>query len=828
MLVMTCEMIVSIEDTILVDDEILHTQGKREIIMINCKVEVRVPRWYCATHQWVFFISSTGMKNVWLSMEHQAILWCNQLVVQVSHTLLSLIDSKTGQPFPEANKRLAVFARMLRSGIPQSFNWMSSYRSKNATGSQVHTLSSCPNNVHWNDDGLDRDLYIQTTTMTVLAMDGRRRWLDIHKLGSDGKGHFMFVTNLAPCFGIRLHLWPDKGKSASEMAASKRVLEVTAKLVQIPSGPAPRQIEPGSQTEQAPPSAVLWLSPEDMHGFRFLTVSVAPRPTISGRPPPAASMAVGQFFNPDDGKRDLSAQFMLLSTHSQKELLLKEDHPLALNLSFTVSLGLLPISLSLTTTGCGIQRSGLLAEEAGDMENSRLCKLRCFPPIALAWDHTAGLHILPNLFSETIMVDSSPALWSSTQGSEKTTIMLLVDPHCSYKARIAVSETSAASRFLLLYSSQIVGFSFAAIFFALMRQAHAWDLDLPMPSMLVAVESNLRIPWPFLLLGFVPILFSLFISLLKSQPLPPLASFAFVSTICYVFANGSVILLVLVSQLVFYGVAIIHVFIKSRWQECEGNICLAFLHWFINLSSGFFSLRVMRVLRVNPLLVTALAAITLGCIVHPALGLFILILSHALCCHNALCSNARMKELLDFKDVGNERSQQFASKHDAGLNQNIQLEENSSSSPDSSRSFGDTQLETFHHRHGLLILHLLATLMFVPSFVAWLQRIGMGHSLPWFLDSALCIGVILHGILNSKPEFISMFSFPEICGKEVRLDFIYLLAGYYSYVAGLGLVPYRVFYAMAAIGFISCALRILYRRSREKGEPRFWQKKAFS
>lgn len=119
---------------------------------------------------------------------------------------------------------------------------------------------------------------------------------------------------------------------------------------------------------------------------------------------------------------------------------------------------------------------------------------------------------------------------------------------------------------------QIVGFSIAVIFFALMRQAHAWDLDLPMPSMLVAVESNLRIPWPFLLLGFVPILFSLFISLLKSQPLPPLASFVFVSTICYVFANGSVILLVLVSQLVFYGVAIIHVFIKSR-LVCLSSLC---------------------------------------------------------------------------------------------------------------------------------------------------------------------------------------------------------------------------------------------------------------
>ena len=28
--------------------------------------------------------------------------------------------------------------------------------------------------------------------------------------------------------------------------------------------------------------------------------------TISGRPPPAASMAVGQFFNPEDGQRKFS------------------------------------------------------------------------------------------------------------------------------------------------------------------------------------------------------------------------------------------------------------------------------------------------------------------------------------------------------------------------------------------------------------------------------------------------------------------------------------------------------------------------------------------
>lgn len=48
----------------------------------------------------------------------------------------------------------------------------------------MHTASVCPSNVHWSDDGLDRDLYIQTTTVSVLAMDGRRRWLDIQKLVS--------------------------------------------------------------------------------------------------------------------------------------------------------------------------------------------------------------------------------------------------------------------------------------------------------------------------------------------------------------------------------------------------------------------------------------------------------------------------------------------------------------------------------------------------------------------------------------------------------------------------------------------------------------------
>ncbi|XP_021299155.1 uncharacterized protein LOC110427851 isoform X2 [Herrania umbratica] len=769
-----------------------------------------------------FMISSASMKNVWLSMEHQAILWCNQLVVQVSHTLLSLIDSRTGQPLSDTRQRLEIFTRMLRSGIPQSFNWkmqsQSSWSShvpvkdvKDTAGSQVHTLFDCPSSVHWSDDGLERDLYIQTTTVTVLAMDGRRRWLDIEKLGSNGKSHFIFVTNLAPCSGVRIHLWPQKGKSSSGLPAGKRVLEVTSKMVQIPAGPAPRQIEPGSQTEQAPPSAVLHLGPEEMHGFRFLTISVAPRPTISGRPPPATSMAVGQFFNPDEGEIEFSPISMLLATHSHKDVLLKEDHPLAFNLSFAISLGLLPVIFSLKTAGCGIKDSGLL-DEAGDMENTKLCKLRCFPPVALAWDPTSGLHVFPNLYSETLVVDSSPALWAST-GTEKTTVLLLLDPHCSYKASIAVSVTTVASRFLLLYSSQIVGFSVAVILFALMRQAHA----RPIPSILKAVESNLKIPFPFLPFAVVPILVSLFFSFLTSQPFPPLFSFTILSMICYVFANGFVILLILVSQLVFYVAAYIHVLIKRRWQLWEGNFCFLFLQWFMNLSSKFFSLKVVRVLRANPLFIPISAAIVLSTFVHPALGLFILLLSHALCCHSSLCnsltasirSHERKKELSDYKSEGNYLSQQFTSKP-------------GSPSKENSSSYGQTQEDTFHHRHGLLVLHLLAALMFVPSLISWLQRIGMHQSFPRFLDSFLCTCLILHGIFSSESLLNSSLPFPRILGQEVRLNFIYLIAGIYSYLSGLALEPYKVFYAMGAVGIISFAMSILQVWT---GAPRFGRRR---
>ena len=55
-----------------------------------------------------------------------------------------------------------------------------------------------------------------------------------------------------------------------------------------------------------------------------------------------------------------------------------------------------------------------------------------------------------------------------------------------------------------------------------------------------------------------------------------------------------------------------------------------------------------------------------------------------------------------------------------GLQQLLPMDD----SPTASKSFTDSQLELFDYRHGIMILHLLRTLMFVPSLVAWLQ---VGH-----------------------------------------------------------------------------------------------------
>ncbi|GKD98281.1 hypothetical protein Tco_1382178, partial [Tanacetum coccineum] len=87
---------------------------------------------------------------------------------QVSHTLLSVVNPETGHPISGSRKTLAALTRMLRSRMPGR--------------THLKAMTACPSKLRWSDDGLERDLYIKMPTITILAMDGRRRWLDIKEL----------------------------------------------------------------------------------------------------------------------------------------------------------------------------------------------------------------------------------------------------------------------------------------------------------------------------------------------------------------------------------------------------------------------------------------------------------------------------------------------------------------------------------------------------------------------------------------------------------------------------------------------------------------------
>lgn len=101
----------------------------------------------------------------------------------------------------------------------------------------------------------------------------------------------------------------------------------------------------------------------------------------------------------------------------------------------------------------------------------------------------------------------------------------------------------------------------------------------------------------------------------------------------------------------------------------------------------------------------------------------------------------------------------------------------------------------------------------------------MGHNFPWFLDSMLCMGIVLHGICDSKPEFNVFFQIPGMRGYEIRQGFVYLISGYCCYLSGLDLAPYKAFYAMATVGVVSLFFRIIERRNRRNGEMSYSSRK---
>ena len=54
---------------------------------------------------------------------------------------------------------------------------------------------------------------------------------------------FILATNLAPCVGVRVHLWPGSAE-AGGLLDFEIAVEVTRKMAEVPTGPTQRQVYP--------------------------------------------------------------------------------------------------------------------------------------------------------------------------------------------------------------------------------------------------------------------------------------------------------------------------------------------------------------------------------------------------------------------------------------------------------------------------------------------------------------------------------------------------------------------------------------------------------
>lgn len=116
----------------------------------------------------------------------------------------------------------------------------------------------------------------------------------------------------------------------------------------------------------------------------------------------------------------------------------------------------------------------------------------------------------------------------------------------------------------------------AAVFFALNQQARAWELDTSVPSIFSAIESNLRMPLPFLFCAILPVFISFPVILLTRSQLPPIANYISISILCYLVANGAIMILIFSSLLVLYTVAAVHVYIRKRSAFSLMDLCAIF------------------------------------------------------------------------------------------------------------------------------------------------------------------------------------------------------------------------------------------------------------
>ena len=125
----------------------------------------------------------------------QTVFHANPFLDQLSTALLLMVEKQTGQMLRKAQDRLALFSAHLKSPVaatlasalhtnystnPHVAQPGTSDKRGKAYG-QISTAHACPPS-SWIVEPQDTDIFVETELLTVVAMDGRRRWMDIQAM----------------------------------------------------------------------------------------------------------------------------------------------------------------------------------------------------------------------------------------------------------------------------------------------------------------------------------------------------------------------------------------------------------------------------------------------------------------------------------------------------------------------------------------------------------------------------------------------------------------------------------------------------------------------
>ncbi|KAJ1959264.1 GPI inositol deacylase, partial [Dipsacomyces acuminosporus] len=88
-----------------------------------------------APHKNSLSILSSGINDVWLSNDHQSILWCSQMATKFAYMMMLIMDARRPSQLIELDKRMDVMRQQLFSGLEDDFAATKPHKARKTTSS---------------------------------------------------------------------------------------------------------------------------------------------------------------------------------------------------------------------------------------------------------------------------------------------------------------------------------------------------------------------------------------------------------------------------------------------------------------------------------------------------------------------------------------------------------------------------------------------------------------------------------------------------------------------------------------------------------------------